>query len=374
MTVIKLYSVRFLAIGLFIGLIVVWVASNPASGNSSVPVEEDKGQLSTREIHYELNLKDPVQPETPSQAYSIQLSLDDQGFPQEYRLFLQTHVCLDRVCKRLEVILFWDALGRYSHLEHPEKIPLTKSSHEEFEPKDYDQLNAILKNKKSILGTHPLSFFVIQPKANAEEIDAMTSATPQAVQDAVVPSAAYTSWVLWHWVNGEIVDQLRALTLSHCDSEYLVYCLQLEDPQFIEFALKQILEGNAFDSKIQEACFQTLETSDRANSQLALQIVTTKSSNKDELNRRLIKLIGTQRGSSELILNYFKNLSEAPPTLWDQMADQLHQISAYQDVNAVLNLLESRNGNSESIRVAVASLLDRKNRFIVRRVQEFLEN
>ncbi len=368
MTVYKKYRMRFLLMGLFIGLTIIWVASNPAPETSPALVAEDDG-----EIHYELSLKDPVQPELPSQAYSILLSVDDQGFPQEYRLFLQADVCLERVCKRLDVILCWDALGQYSHLEYLEKTPLTKSSHEEFEPKDYDQLNAILKNKKSILGTHPLSFFVIQPKTDTEKIDAVTSATPQTVQEAVVPGAAYTSWVLWHWVNGEIVDQLSTLTLSYCDNGYLVYCLQLQDPQFTEFALRQIIEGDSFDSQVREACFQTLETSDRANSQLALQVLTTKISNREELHRRLIKLIGVKGGSSDLILNYFKNLSEAPPSLWEQLAEQLGQISAYQDVHAVLNLLQSRSEKTESIRAAVASLLDRDNRFIVRRAREFLE-
>ena len=41
-------------------------------------------------------------------------------------------VCLDDVCKLVEVTLYWDEIGYYKRLEYPKGKPLTKLEHEPF--------------------------------------------------------------------------------------------------------------------------------------------------------------------------------------------------------------------------------------------------
>ena len=48
---------------------------------------------------------------------------------------LINEVCLDGVCKLVEVSMYWDALGFYKSLEYPEGKPLTKVEHEPFVPR-----------------------------------------------------------------------------------------------------------------------------------------------------------------------------------------------------------------------------------------------
>jgi len=323
-------------------------------------------------ICYDLELSDPVEPDLPKQTYSLQLNLNADGFPKEYQLSLRTDVCLERVCKFLIADLFWDALGQYSRLECAEQSPLTKSNHDEFLQEDYDRLSEILKDKRSILGTHPLSFFAVHSNLEEKGVDAVTAATPQAVQDAVVSGAAYTSWVLWHWVNGEIEDKLLALTLPQCSPEYLNHCLLSDDPRFVRFAFEHLLNQKLYDVFYREACFQILENSGRANCQLALQYLTALPQDSDELNARLIKLIGINAGSSRLILDRFEKLPNAPSSLWIQMAVHLGQLNVSYDVNAVLDLLKRRAGDSEAVRLEVAKLLQSDDRFIAERAQEFM--
>ncbi len=349
-------------------------------------------------ICYEVELSDPADPGIPVRSFPVELILTGQGFPEEYRLSLVTGVCPDQVCRPLIVTLFWDAIGNYTRLEYPENSPLTKSDHTEFSPRDCTRLNAILKDKRSILGTHPLSAFVWKSSPAEAEIDAVTAATPQTVQDAVVPGAAYTSWVLWRWVNGEITDKLQALTRLHCSADYVNHCLLSEDARLVQFALMHLLDAgrtsedpmsnaaqqtqppaalrpspfNPSDPSLREGCFHILENGGRSSCRLALQYLTAQPPDADELNARLISLIGVNAGSSGLIFSYLQGLPGADPDLWDCLARHLTRISGYRDLDAALDLLAVRAAGSGIVQEQVAALLDSEDRFVVRRAKEFL--
>ena len=158
------------------------------------------------------------------------------------------------------------------------KTPLTKGDHKPFTDADYDRLDQILKDGWSILGTHPLDYFLVKPDARSEvEVDGITAATPLSVKDAVVDQAAYTSWVLWHWVNGSIVDRLHAETVARVDDDYLLHGLKSDDRRLVGFALEQLRARGMEDPRHYEACFHIMENSDRTNCELALELLTESS-------------------------------------------------------------------------------------------------
>jgi hypothetical protein len=335
---------------LFAGAVLTLVVIRQFSGVSLSGDDASEAVSSgTREVRYELELRDPVQPDRPAQSYPVVLSLDEQGFPLEYRLRLITGVCLENLCKPLVLTLFWDDLGTYSRLEYAEQEPLTKNDHDPFTPADYRRLDSILKDKRSILGRYPLQYFLVPPAEEAEGVDAVTSATPQALQDAVVPGAAYTAWALWRWVNGEITDHLSAFTKAFLHRDYLLYCLRSDDPRRVEFALRHLLQPGTELSIGQEACLEILERAGRANCLLALEVLTKNVPDPDRLHRELIKRIGLNAGSSRLILGYFEKLGDAPPALWEQMADQLGRIDDYMDLHTAIHLIEARGGISGTL-------------------------
>jgi hypothetical protein len=132
-------------------------------------------------VEYQIPLHDPVKPDEPAIDFRVELILDADGFPMEYRLPLTTGVCLDGQCNLLQADLFWDALGNYTRLEDDD-APLTKGDHKPFTDSDYDRLDQILKDRWSILGTHPLDYFLVKPDDHSEaEVDGITAATPQSV-------------------------------------------------------------------------------------------------------------------------------------------------------------------------------------------------
>jgi hypothetical protein len=338
----------------------------------SSPAERISGRSENRQVPLELELRNPAQPELPSQSYPVQLCLDAHGFPVEYQLPLFTDVCLDRVCKPIDATLVWDAIGNFQRLEISRQFPLTKGDHDPFSPEDYERLNQILKNRESILGKYPLDFFVKPPvKSDADSVDGVSSATPKAVQDAVVSGAAYTSWVLWRWMNGEAAEKLLARTESHCTEDYLEHALAMEDPRFHEFALRFLLVNQRYSPEFTAAAFQLLE--EGGNGRLALQYLTAAPTGQEELNLRLITLIGANPDVSRRVLDYLESLPELDLAFCERLAEQLEQVSEYYDVHRVLSLLEKHAGESETIRLQVEPLLDRENRFIVRRAREFMD-
>jgi hypothetical protein len=332
-------------------------------------------------ISYDVELSDPAEPGLPVRRFPVELSFTGRGFPEEYRLSLVTGVCPDQVCRPLIVTLFWDAIGNYTRLEYSESSPLTKSDHTVFSPQDCARLDAILKNKRSILGTYSLNAFILKAPSAGEEIDAVTAATPQTLQDAVVPGAAYSSWVLWRWVNGEITGKLPALTRLNCSADYVNHCLMSDDARLVQFALQHLIDAalrpstfNPSDPSFREACFHILENGGQSTCRPALQYLTAQPPDADELNLRLIRLIGVNAGSSGLIFSYLQGLSATDPDIWDCLARQLTRISDYRDLNKALALLEKRAAGSGAVQEQVAALLDSEDPFVVRRAKEFFKS
>jgi hypothetical protein len=324
-------------------------------------------------LAFPVELTDPVRPDSGAGTHKVVLSLDKNGFPETYQLSLYIDVCLEKICKPLYVSLFWDALGDYKNFDHPEQHPFTKYDHAEFTPVDYETLDAILKDRNSLLGKHPLSFFVEQFTRDPAKVDAVTSATPQAIQDAVVKDAAYTSWTLWHWANGEIVGRLYENTLDLINDDYLIYCLMSEDPRFVRFGLERISQRERIDKPFRESCFHILENSGYANCKLALKVLTTNPADTLRLQRRLVDMIGLNAGSSQLIIGYFEDLAAVDPVIWADMGARIKYIVYYYDVFTLLLLLEERAGNSEEVRIHVQELSKSKDPNIARRAREFLD-
>jgi hypothetical protein len=73
-----------------------------------------------------IQLTDPVYPKKPKKEHSLTAYSDEQGFPSGYSMELINEVCLDGVCKLVEVTMYWDAIGFYQSLEYPEGKPLNQ--------------------------------------------------------------------------------------------------------------------------------------------------------------------------------------------------------------------------------------------------------
>ena len=147
----------------------------------------------------------------------VDLVFDEDVLPELYRCKVNTPVCEDTLCRVLMLDVYWDLLGNFTHFRVPETMPLTKWDHLEFTREDYLKLSEILKDNESVLGTvqDVNALFDPSTKKISEKVDAVTGATRKTIQNAVVGGAVYSSYTLWHVVNGEIPASIRQFTRSY---------------------------------------------------------------------------------------------------------------------------------------------------------------
>ncbi|RMF86990.1 MAG: hypothetical protein D6741_21180 [Planctomycetota bacterium] len=199
--------------------------------------------------------------------------------------------------------------------------------------------------------------------------DAVSEPTPLTIQEAVVPGAAYTSWVLWHWVNGPIVEKLRAETARRMDIRRLRHMLADDDPEIVRFALELILETP--DGRFQQECLHVLETAGLENSRLALDYLKQSAADPRRLATELIPLYGTNPGSTRLLYRYFESCEGLTSDFWSALAARLKDLPAHEQVY-LLDLLEARARDVEAVRRHVEGLAREGDPFVLMRARRFL--
>ena len=320
------------------------------------------------------SLSDPLYPAQPARSYDIVTTRDDQGAPVRYSLHLVAATCFDGKCLPLDVTLHWDAIGRYDGFDVEPDRPLTRKEHDPFTEADYRRLDEVLRNPHSILGNHPLHYFAptAKPSLEADGVDSVTGATPVALREAVVPGAAYSSWVLWRWVHGEIVDQLQARTRASCTDALLMQYLETGDSGFVAFALDELVERGTLRPAFEQACYRVLEDAGRANCERALRALASAASDPVAVQGRIISLYGLNGGSSALILDYLETLPGATPALWAQLAAQLSAVTDYRDLDGALELLKQQAAESPAVRQEIEKLARHADQHVAGRAREFL--
>ena len=141
----------------------------------------------------------------------VNLLYDASGEPEAYISHIRTPVCEEGLCKLMDIIVYWDLLGNFLKYDFPPGETLTKLDHQEFSKEDHEQLNKILSDKGSILRDYPAGDLLERRirAAKTDKVDAVTSATRADIKESVVSGAAYSTFVLWHIVNGPIALRIQ---------------------------------------------------------------------------------------------------------------------------------------------------------------------
>jgi hypothetical protein len=160
--------------------------------------------------------------------------------PVGYQAELDMAVCEDKLCANVILRIYWDLAGNYVRFDTIPGKPLTKFDHKRFTDDDYKKLDYILKDRNSMLRMLDKEDLVdksIQIKATT--VDAVTGATPATIKNAVVEGAVYSSYTLWHIVNGEVKDSILAYTLRIYSPQIAGQMLNSNNFETQLFALKQ---------------------------------------------------------------------------------------------------------------------------------------
>jgi hypothetical protein len=126
------------------------------------------------------------------------------------------------------------------------------------------------------------------------------------------------------------------------------------------------------DERLYQACLGVLDERGQRDCILALEVLTTHSHDKERLHLDLVERIGINRGSSRVMLNYFKKLDTAEPQVWQQLAAQIQQLSDFREIDLTLALLRQRAATDVIVRERIAELLQSEDPFLVRRAKDFL--
>ncbi len=143
----------------------------------------------------------------------VKICTNDSQIPYGYVAEINMPVCDDTLCANVVLKFYWDLAGNYLRFDTIPGKPLTKFDHKKFSSADYLKLDQILKTRNStlrILKKEDLVDKSVQIKATT--VDAVSVATPQTIKKSVVEGAVYSSYTLWHFVNGTIKDSMVAFT------------------------------------------------------------------------------------------------------------------------------------------------------------------
>ena len=158
---------------------------------------------------------------------------------------LQADVCSDQVCLPIEVDLYWDLLGNYSHFVKPPGVEFTKFDHDVFLDEDYEKLQSILIDSLSVLRDYDVEDLLdSQNDKYSFEIDAVTRPTSPLFSGVTVPGALYTVYTLWHIVQGEVKAKMLTYLKDHYHTKDWEARFAVSNrPAYQEFFLNHLSEG-----------------------------------------------------------------------------------------------------------------------------------
>ena len=327
-----------------------------------------------------IELTDPVYPKKPKKEHSLSVHFDRRGFPTGYSMELINKVCLDDVCKLVEVTMHWDAIGLYQSLEYPEGKPLTKVEHEPFTPADYEKLDSILKDRESILDDHSLGFLATEKddepseEADGQDVDGVSKATPGAVKEAVVKDAAWTTWVLWKYANTELVPIMQKMTKSRISPEFLQHLLDSKNWQKIEFVLNHLLEQKTVTPRYIDKVAEIMPSAGIDHIELAIEYIQQASPDKSACYQKLIGALGKlDEYGAAMVIELLQSDDQLEDKIIEEFVSSLVS-QQYYPIHLGLGLIENREFFSKSVETDIVKLLHNQDFFIARRASDFLSN
>lgn len=160
-----------------------------------------------------------------------------------YYSTIMTPVCEDTLCQLVQLNIFWDLAGNFTKFDTLPGAPLTKYDHKLFSPEDYTKLHSTLMNKNSILEIKNKNELIDSNLTRySEKLDGVTGATAKEIKSSVVDGAIYSTYTLWHIVNGSITKKLREHTNIVYNPKIQKHLLGSSDSKTLLFVLKKFTD------------------------------------------------------------------------------------------------------------------------------------
>lgn len=288
-----------------------------------------------------------------------------------YYMDVKSVFCGEDICKIDTVRLFWDGLGQYTKFELKAGVDLEKNADVYFDKQDYQKLHKILgKKDNGLKNLHKDE--LIRPKAEANAVDALSGATIAIRTQDYVEGAIWTCFTLWHFANGEVVQQIRNFTAKHFNGQQLVQLLSNDTSAAQEFAIEQLTAKQSFD---QADAFQVLNNLNRLND-VAIQLIPEylATANAKEQPKIFIQafVLANPKLKKHLLEYLNRSVSSMPVEFYAALSQQLFDWSDYADIAHFISLVERHHIQSEIINKNLLALLKHNNLLIARRSYWYL--
>jgi hypothetical protein len=185
----------------------------------------------------------------------LQPHLDSLGLLEIYSGRVSTPVCEGSKCYTVEIIFYWDLIGRFHHFDTIAGKGLSKLDHIPFTTEDYKKLNRILRSPTSLLSAYSKEELVKESRSSG--IDGKTGATKAELKQSVIDGAVFSCHTLWHIAQGPMVDELQSVTQQLFTKDLIQKMVSGED-QWINYFLINRFSAREFDLYLPEV-LKTIE-------------------------------------------------------------------------------------------------------------------
>ncbi len=313
-----------------------------------------------------INFNDSI----PDDTLTIYFSNPD--LPSAFSRDIHTAVCLDTLCRVVDITLYWEITGKYLGFSLPSGTQLTKKEHTPFSEKDYARLNEILSDSSSQLRTFsPADIHPVKKSVN--HTDGITGATLPDLASWIVPEAAYSSYTLWHLTYGATRDTILAYTTNHLVSDQLIISLLNDDDPYNQVQALQWIENRKLNNtQFTELALKVLHSQNYKSSGQSLQFLKKSGMDLERLQKEVIPLLDSEDFRIKYVaIEYFRECQLIPETVAREMMSRLTSDNYYL-VNVILTLFEKRFQPDLVDQRNLSKLLGSKNINIANRVYHYL--
>jgi len=167
---------------------------------------------------------------------------DAAGIPDFYRAHITTPICEADKCYAVEIVFYWDLIGRFTDYDTIPGAGLTKLDHQPFHGQDYKKLLQILRDDYSILASYDKEELVHDKRIS--EIDGFTGATINEIKASVIEGAAYSCYTLWHIAHGPLSEKLKRTTYDMLDKALVKKMVNMKDQRINYFLIDHFSSGD----------------------------------------------------------------------------------------------------------------------------------
>lgn len=255
----------------------------------------------------------------------------------------------------------------------PDDEFLSKTKHVRFNEQEYDKIHKILGDRYSPLSRYAIEELVPAKSKLPNRVDAITSATISAVLNDIVPGAVYTTWTLWHIVNGNTQSALAGHTAKNINNQLIKRLLKSDEISDVAWTFEHFPKKYTITPEIFEILMEYIAGSDAFLCERALNAIEKENLTDEiqiKLARTFFKVDYIQKRFIVQKLATVENLNISAAEILSEKIDKTNAVL----IKSIIALFSQYKIESVKVNQNIAPLLKNKNRYISEIAYKFIEN